>query len=344
MKRFKSNPRNRKLLPVLLCLILPLLSVLAACSNTAKDQAESLLPATEQWAAYDSTGNAGAGLSVENYALMQNAKSGEEVAEASADGSNAEGRYVTATASVDLQTRMYDAFVSSIQAKLDEVGGYIESNNEYNYDSGRNAYYVIRVPAERLDAFLDGLSANATVISRSVQLTDITDNMIQTGSRKKALEAEEKALLSILEKAETVDEIIKVQDRLSQVRAELESYTQSLAHLQNLVQYSTVNMSIQEVERITTPKQTFGALAGSGFVNSLKNVGAGLRNFAIWLISIVPYLVLIVVVAVPCFFLLRSLRRKRKAHQADATATANVSGSGLPPAPKTDSAAAEPKG
>ena len=135
--------------------------------------------------------------------------------------------------------------------------------------------------------------------------------MIVTGSRKKALEAEESALLEILEKAQTIDEIIRVQDRISNVRAELESYVQRLQRLNNQVNYSTVYMSVSEVERIVTPTLSFKALAGSGFMRSLKNVGSGLRGFFIWLISSLPYFALAAIIGIPALLLLKRHTRKR---------------------------------
>ncbi|MCL2507949.1 MAG: DUF4349 domain-containing protein [Oscillospiraceae bacterium] len=223
-------------------------------------------------------------------------------------------RYVIANARLELQTKQYEKLNLDIQVKLDELKGYVESSNEYNYDHGRYESLTVRVPSDQLDAFMSGLEDNATVISKDVSYTDVTNEMIETGSRKKALETEETALLAILAKAETVEDIIRVQDRLSNVRSELESYALKLQRLNNQVNYSTVYMSIREVERISAPSQTFRALAESGFVNSLKEIARGFRSFAIWVIGSIPYFVLIVVICVPVVALIvRKIRKRRKA-------------------------------
>jgi hypothetical protein len=175
---------------------------------------------------------------------------------------------------------------------------------------------VARVPSQKLDAFLNSLEENGTVISRSVNTADVTDEMIETGSRKEALLAEEKALLAILEKAVTVEDIIRVQDRLSNVRAELQAYSQKLQGLQNQVAYSTVRIDVSEVNRITAPTQKFRALASSGFLGSLREIGQGLRNFALWFIGAIPYLVTLALPAALLAIVIRRVRKNRRAKKA----------------------------
>jgi len=228
------------------------------------------------------------------------------------------GRFVIARANVTVQTKAYDAFTAALKAGLKAMGGYTDAYNEWNFDSDRRADITARVPSEKLDAFLDSLEANGTIMSRSVTTTDVTDEMIETGSKKEALIAEEKALLAILEKATTVEDIIRVQDRLSNVRADLESYSRRLQSLQNQVNYSTVSISVSEVNRITTPTQKFSALASSGFLASLRDIGSGLRNFALWFIGAIPWLVVLAVPAALLIWIVRRARKNKKAKKAGA--------------------------
>jgi len=225
------------------------------------------------------------------------------------------GQYIVANANLYLQTKKYDDLNSDIAEKLAELQGYVENKSENAYDWGRSLSMAVRVPSEngKLDEFINALEKNGTITSRDVAYNNITDEMIETGSRKNALEAEEKALLEILEKAQTVDEIIKLRDRLSNVRGELESYMLKLQKLNNQVQYSTVYINIQEVEQIKAPSESFAALAGSGFIRSLKNVGVGIRGFIIGFIASIPYFVVVVAVAVPVLLIIKRIRKRKKA-------------------------------
>lgn len=75
---------------------------------------------------------------------------------------------------------------------------------------------------------------------------------------KKALETEQERLLALLEKAENVEDIITIENRLSDVRYELENYESQIRLLDNQIDYSTVYVDISEVSRVTdTGKQGF---------------------------------------------------------------------------------------
>lgn len=225
-------------------------------------------------------------------------------------------RMIIANARLYMQTKTYDALLAAMKEELKTLGGYMDSYDEHNYDSNRQVELVARVPSEKLDVFLASLEKNGTVTSRSEIAADVTNEMIETGSKREALKAEETALLAVLEKADTVEDIIRVQDRLSEVRSEKESYEKKLQQLSNQVNYATVYLTVNEVDRITTPTQSFGSLAGSGFVNSLKNIGSGLRNFAIWFIAAIPYLVLIAIPVTVLAILGKRAWKNKKAKKA----------------------------
>ena len=320
------NPKSKRILAILAsaCLaMLLLVGALAGCSARSAPQLFDAMAMETQTreeytmaeADYDYSN-----LHVQNYMAMNEEKaaglggmSTTITSGWSTTGGEQDGRFIIATASVTIQTKTYDAFSAALKAMLKAMGGYTNSYDEWNYDSDRRASVVARVPSQKLDAFLDSLEENGTVTNRSVATADVTDEMIETGSKKEALKNEEAALLDILKKATTVEDIIRVQDRLSYVRADLQSYSQKLQSLQNRVNYSTVNIEVREVNRITTPSQKFSALASSGFLGSLRDIGSGLRNFALWFIGAIPYLVML---AVPAAILVWFIRRRRRNKRA----------------------------
>ena len=68
-------------------------------------------------------------------------------------------------------------------------------------------------------------------------------------------EEEQERLLSLLEQAETMEEIIALESRLTEVRYQLESMESQLRTMDNQVSYSTVYLSIEEVEHFTPPAE-----------------------------------------------------------------------------------------
>lgn len=228
------------------------------------------------------------------------------------------GRKLIRTFDINIQTKEFDNVLSGIQAKVQELGGYIEQSSL----DGGSAYYnsynrysnmTVRIPSDKLDSFVENVkeTANVTYISESTE--DITLQYVDTESRKIALETERDRLLELLEKAETVEDIITIEGRLSEVRYQLESYASQLRTYDNQVDYSTVHINIDEVEReAKVEPKTFWEEVTDDFGDSLYGIGRGFRGFAIWLLGSSPYLVLWAVVIGSAAFVVRAVGRKKK--------------------------------
>ena len=222
-------------------------------------------------------------------------------------------RKIVKTASIGIRTKEYDVFMTALNQKLEQYGGYVEASEEYNYstDSNRNANMRVKVPAESLDKFIEELSVIGTVVSKSITSSDITDSYISVESRIKALETEEETLLGILEKAETLSDVIELQDRLSQVRAELETMKKQKQSYDGMVSYSGVTLDITEVERVVEGDDTFFGEVKEKLLNNLYDLGDFFREFAINLIAALPYIAIVAVVAAVVIVIVKKVRRRK---------------------------------
>lgn len=221
---------------------------------------------------------------------------------------------------LEAETENFDELLKDVRRRTEQLGGYIEESYTYNGSSYsgnrlRNANLTIRVPAEHLDEFLENVAQVSNVISRNESVTDVTLQYVDLESHKKALLAEQERLLALLEKAESIEDIIKLEERLSQVRYQLESMESQLRVLENQVSYSTVYLYINEVVKLTPVKeQNVWEKISTGFVNSLYDVGNTAADFGIGFLIDLPYLLvwvlIIAVAAVIVRLILRQVRRK----------------------------------
>lgn len=227
-------------------------------------------------------------------------------------------RKLIRTFNIQIQTKEFDEVVAGIQAKVQELGGYVESSSldsgsAYYNNYNRYSYMTVRIPEDKLDGFVDNVKETSNVTNISESTEDITLNYIDVESRKTALETEQDRLMELLEKAETVEDIISIEGRLSEVRYQLESYTSQLRTFDNQVDYSTVRIEINEVDRETKVEpKTFWQEVSDDFGNSIYRLGQGIRGFAIWLLGSSPYLVLWIVIIGTVVLAVRAIRRKRK--------------------------------
>lgn len=227
-------------------------------------------------------------------------------------------RKLIKTVDMSVETESFDVLIQTITERTESLGGYIEYNNIYNgsyyYENdSRSADLTLRIPAGELDAFLSVVAGSSNVISRNEYVEDVTLQYVDMQSRKAALETEQERLLELLEQAESVEDIITIESRLSEVRYQMESMESQLRAMDNQVSYSTVYLYIEEVARYTPVKElsTWEKIS-TGFAESLYNVGNGLKNFVIGLIINLPYLVVWAIVIIIGILLIKVIRKGNK--------------------------------
>jgi len=241
------------------------------------------------------------------------------VTEEGAAGVTATERKLIKNVDMNVETREYDKLLASVENKVTELGGYIESldayngSSYYNYRSTRNANMTIRIPKDRLDEFLNTVSDLGNVTSRSENVQDVTLTYVDLESHRDALQTEQERLLQLLEQAESIEDIITIEQRLSDVRYQLESMESQLRSYDNQVDYSTVYLYIDEVE-VYTPveEETAWERISAGFMDSLKSIGEGMKEAAIWFVIHIPYLVIWAIVIAIIVLILKKIRKRTK--------------------------------
>lgn len=227
------------------------------------------------------------------------------------------GRKLIKTVYLSMQTKEFDSVLEGLSARVQEIGGYIEnssiSGSSYYYEGTRNAFFAVRVPSDRLDEFVEVVGSLGNVTQKNESVEDVTLQYVDAESRKKTLETEQDRLLELLGQAENMEDLLAIESKLSEVRYELENYGSQLRLLDNQIDYSTVNVDITEVERITEVKErTFFEEIADRFSDSLYVVGRGLRGFVIGFLGSLPILAVWAVVIGVIVLLIRKLLRGKK--------------------------------
>lgn len=205
----------------------------------------------------------------------------------------------TVNMNVETKEQDYDRFLATLQEEVQSLGGYIENMDSYNgssygeYRSSRNANLTLRIPKDRLDGFLNLVSDIANVVRRSESVDDVTLTYVDMASRRNALRTEQERLLELLEQADTIEDILTIENRLSDVRYQLESMESRLRTMDNQVDYSTVYLYVSEVRELTpVVERTVWERISYGFMGSLEEIGDGAVDIFVWVLVNLPYLVL----------------------------------------------------
>lgn len=212
-----------------------------------------------------------------------------------------------------LETKDFDATLSSLKERIAKSGSYVQSSNISGQVENGNAraHFVIRVPVGAYADFRAAVEGLGNVVYVSEGGEDVTTAYFDTEARLKTLTVQETRLLELLSQAATIDDILRIEDSLAQVRYQIEQLTTTLKRYDDLVDFATVELELTQSREYTVSNPTFGEQileAVQGSAEGALHVGKTLILVLIWLL---PYLIVGGAVATLVILLLRRNRKKK---------------------------------
>lgn len=237
-------------------------------------------------------------------------------------------RKLIRTVELTVETDNFDQLLKMLTDQVGELNGYIEqsniSGNSINYQNEpipRHATLTLRLPMDKMDGFITTVESNGNVTNKSEAVQDVTLQYSDLESRKKSLSVEQDRIWALLEKADTLESVIVLEERLSEIRYELESMESQLRLYDNQVDYSTINLYINEIKGAATftptAPETFGQRIQNGFTKNLNAMTQWVTGFIIWLITYSPFWLPLMVIALVIILIIRRVggRREKRVNQ-----------------------------
>lgn len=242
--------------------------------------------------------------------------SGSGVSSATSNVSNNSTQKIIKRYDYDYETEKFDEAYAYLKERINIYGGYVASSDltgNGSSSSYRTLYLIARIPAEKSDAFIGEMGSLGTVVKQSESAEDVTLQYSDTESRIESLKAEQDSLNKLLEQADSLETIITLQDRLTEVRYELESYQSRKKLYDDLISYSTIDISLKEVNyTVEVDESTFFSRIMTGLERSLRDVADDFVSFVEWLIINIPYFVVWGVIIFIIVKVVRKFNMKRK--------------------------------
>ena len=200
------------------------------------------------------------------------------------------GRQLIVEAWISLEVGEIDGVVRQVEAMAGQRGGWVESADIVGEAGYRTATINVRVPADRFDDAMQTLRGLGRVTDEGVSSTDVTDRLIDNEARMTAWKTQEERLIILLENAATVEDVIDIERRISEVRADIESVAATQRNLENRVAASLIRVHLHLPGRFASdpPNGSLtlavgdpGNIADSivGQVESLNGYVGGKREF-----------------------------------------------------------------
>ena len=278
----------------------------------------------------------------ENYGLYDNATAkGAEVQSAQEDMADAGDNGVSATGTsaqttsesrnvpvsdskkiikrynYSYETEQFDKAYAYLKQQIDSFGGYVESSN-INGTQYRSLNLVARIPADSSEEFTGQLGSLGTLLSQSESAEDITLQYADTESRIKSLRTEQERLNALLEKADNLDSIITLENRLTEVRYELENYQSQKNLYDDRVSYSTVNIYLEEVVyTVEVDQDSVFSRIRAGLQSTFRDLKMDAADFVVWFVVNLPYILIwIIIICIIVKVIKRIIRKRKKKKEA----------------------------
>jgi len=195
----------------------------------------------------------------------------------------------------------------------DRYGGYIiSSDSQASGEEGsmKSGTIAIRVPAASFSRALSDADNLGDVKGRQIQTQDVTEEYVDLQARITNSQAHVKALLDLLARAKTVDDILQVQQVLTSAQQQLEELQGRLRFLDEHTSYSTITMAIYETGVEVTPAGEWGTT--SAFKDALHNLVNAANAIVRGLGVLIPVLVVLAIIGYVVYRIVRASMRSRR--------------------------------
>lgn len=218
-------------------------------------------------------------------------------------------RRVIRTAELYLEVDQFDAATRRLLIIAESADGFI-ANSSYGETGGvPQGSFTLRVPTSRFATVVDAVEQVGTVLRRGISGQDVTEEFVDLQARVRNFERHEQRLLSFMDRAGKVSELLAIEQELARVRGEIEQLTGRVRFLSHQVDLATIEVGVRQ-----KAKKTSGALWDVGgtldrmraaFVATIQQLLAVVEKAAVFASAMVPVLL----VGAAAWLLIRRIRR-----------------------------------
>lgn len=223
---------------------------------------------------------------------------------------------------LEIETMEYQKSYDAIKAALEEVGGIVQY--ERQTDDGNRWYYEdyvkrggtlhatisCRVPTAKYNEFVNSISGVGKVMDKQTSVDNISQEYYDSTTKVQSLKIQEERLLSMLENATTIEEMLNIEDRLENLRYEISKLETKIIYMDMDVAYSYVDIELDEVLEYTqieepVKKNTFF----DRLINTVKDSADEFLDLCEEILFAIIYLVPYILIGGVAFIVLCKVRK-----------------------------------
>jgi Domain of unknown function (DUF4349) len=223
----------------------------------------------------------------ENKTVQQNANTDAN------DNATSEKKIIKA-GSIEYKVKDLKDIEKNVNANVKKFDGYVANLENYQY----YIFMQVKIPSEKLDEFLTAANSFGTILTKTITAKDVTKEYYDTETRIENKRISVKRLRDYLAAAKSVDDALKVEDRLTRVTEELELLEGDIKNLSSLVAFSTIDLKFT-LPNISPDQDRKWP--------SLKNQFGDLWNFIVWFVNVIFFGIIYTILVASVLVLIAAL-------------------------------------
>ncbi|MBE0449867.1 MAG: DUF4349 domain-containing protein [Clostridia bacterium] len=236
------------------------------------------------------------------------------------NGDYREDRLIIQTANLRMDVEKYDEVYLQLTIWVKAAGGYVENEStsyKTNYTERENlkyGYMTLRVPATGYESMINQIKSLGNVTYDSANAYDVTKNYRDTASEVENLKVTEERLREIMTDAVEIKDILAIENELTRIRGQINSYERQLKDWEALADMTTITVELNEVKSlkpmIEPIDDTLFGKAKEGFIHTINSIKLTVEQVFIWLVSKSPILAILGLLAILAKIVYTKKRRK----------------------------------
>lgn len=181
--------------------------------------------------------------------------------------------------------------------------GYYQNEEFYNRTSSKIYELNLRVPSESFDLVIEDLSIGVGAISeKTIDVRDASEEYLDLELRLRNSEKYVDRYLTLLERADSIKDMLVIQDKIRRIEEEIEVKKGQMIFLQNRANYSTLSLKLTELQPVlVAPEEHYTRKLVASFMVGYH----GLLDILLFILTLWPFFIFI-----PLIYFI-SFRRRR---------------------------------
>jgi hypothetical protein len=166
--------------------------------------------------------------------------------------------------SISVKSGSFDSSLASVRSLVELEQGYVSGQdaqaNPITNDQIRTGVISFMVPATKFDETIDALSKMGKVQTEHISGNDVSMQYVDLHARLVNEEAQRDAMLALLARAQTIDQIIQVQNQIGSITGQIEQLKGQIQYIDHNVAFSTITVQMTEAGAPVTaaPSDSWG--------------------------------------------------------------------------------------